>query len=133
MNYIDLFAGGKLGVQERFMLRIHRALDEVSFADMAPAVQEVGLDLKGLVAILEGKSSAISHDLIDAVTDPLHLNIQEAFGESARLDADTGLQDEVAKEADAKGFMVVRGASPVTMTRMERIKLFALLEAYQRL
>jgi hypothetical protein len=120
MDYFEIFPGGKDGVRTRF-------------ADVTQVLRASKLDANLLQNILANDTQCISKKLIEALVDPLNINIQTGFGEMSKLESDEKLRAQVAAEADEAGFMIVRGVTPVTIQPLDRIKLFALLKAYESL
>ena len=134
MKYIDLYEGGRAGIQARFAERIQCGLQNISFRDAADVLKTAGLQVDVLLRIVDRKDTGgVNHALVDALADPLHLDIQEVFGPPKKIEEDPELRKSVGAEADAKRFMVVGGATRPAMTLDERINLFALLQAFQEL
>ena len=132
-NYFEIFSGGEAGVRERFGKLIKEALESISFADVAQVIRSANMDTHVLLKILCGDNTPISRKLIDILVDPLNINIQTAFGEMKAIDSNPTLQDEIEKDANAAGFMIVKGVTPVKLDRLDRLKLFVLLKAYESL
>jgi hypothetical protein len=133
MDYFEIFPGGKDGVRTRFAGLVKEALRGISFADVTQVLRASKLDANLLQNILANDTQCISKKLIEALVDPLNINIQTGFGEMSKLESDEKLRAQVAAEADEAGFMIVRGVTPVTIQPLDRIKLFALLKAYESL
>jgi hypothetical protein len=127
------FDGGKTGIKQRFGQKIQDALRKISGLDAGQLAGHVGLRQGEIPKICDGDFSVVNRQLIEALTDPLEINVEECLGPIKDFDNNEEAVRRWEQRAEQEGFFSVGGATSVVWSKPDQAKLFLFLQAMEKL
>jgi hypothetical protein len=125
------FEGGKKGIQSRFGEQIQIALKRINGMDAGQLATQAELCDQEIPKICSGDFTVINRQLVEALADPLALDIEAGLGTIINFDEKALSKWE--QRAKDEQFVSVGGASQECWDSSKSAKLLLVMQAVEKL